>query len=274
MCLEVKMSSVTHRIKNEIKQPRGGYIGPTKFTVVDLQDGKQLHEEENVYGSLVGSAVDYLTRVDLGAPAEEAFRVSLAGSAMVNAVNMAFELLRDIDDWVFIKRTDDDAEEIKTALEKAIIAACKLSGFDVCVRSSPVGYRPVENINPDENTIENIKIMLERTKSFFQKYGPITLQGFNFEGGYTDLITSGDGDFLTEDTLWDFKVLQKKPTNKETLQLLVYYLMGKHSVHPEFQTIEKLGLFNPRHNKVYLLNVSDIPDETLKAVSRDVIGYM
>ena len=77
MCLEVKMSSVTHRIKNEIKQPRGGYIGPTKFTVVDLQDGKQLHEEENVYGSLVGSAVDYLTRVDLGAPAEEAFQYGL-----------------------------------------------------------------------------------------------------------------------------------------------------------------------------------------------------
>ena len=41
-------------------------------------------------------------------------------------------------------------------------------------------------------------------------------------GGYTDKITSGDGDFLTVDTLWDFKVLKANIKSQHTLQLLVY----------------------------------------------------
>ena len=73
--------------------------------------------------------------------------------------------------------------------------------------------------------------------------------GFTFEGGYTDIVSSGDGDYLTEDTLWDFKVSKEEPKSKYTLQLLMYYIMGCHSIHPEFQKIEKLGIFNPRKTK-------------------------
>ena len=31
---------------------------------------------------------------------------------------------------------------------------------------------------------------------------------------YTETVSAGDGDFLTSDTLWDFKVSKSKPTNK------------------------------------------------------------
>ncbi|KRK10190.1 hypothetical protein FD11_GL002144 [Ligilactobacillus pobuzihii E100301 = KCTC 13174] len=48
--------------------------------------------------------------------------------------------------------------------------------------------------------------MVQLSLNFFEQYGPKKVDGFTFEGGYTDLITSGDGDFITEDTLWDFKV--------------------------------------------------------------------
>lgn len=41
-------------------------------------------------------------------------------------------------------------------------------------------------------------------------------------GGYTYTFESGDGDFLTADTLLDFKVSKSKPTNKHNLQLLMY----------------------------------------------------
>ena len=37
---------------------------------------------------------------------------------------------------------------------------------------------------------------------------------FTFEG-YTSIIDSGDGDFLTEDTLWDFKVFKTTTTEKQ-----------------------------------------------------------
>ena len=74
-------------------------------------------------------------------------------------------------------------------------------------------------------------------------------------------------------SLWDFKVSKRDPNSKQTLQLLMYYLMGKHSVHKEFDSIEKLAIFNPRKNKIYCAEVSDIPDEVIKEVSEKVIGY-
>ena len=53
----------------------------------------------------------------------------------------------------------------------------------------------------------------------------------------------------------------------------MYYLMGSHSIHEEFQSVEKLGIFNPRLNKVYLLNINEIPSEVITQVANDVIGY-
>lgn len=98
-------------------------------------------------------------------------------------------------------------------------------------------------------------------------------EGFDFEGGYTDRITSGSGDFLTEDTLWDFKVSGYPPNPRYTLQLLIYWRMGLHSVHPEYQSIRRLGFFNPRRNEVWLLDVDRITPELIDWTDRELIGY-
>ena len=50
---------------------------------------------------------------------------------------------------------------------------------------------------------------------------PIDISGITFEGGYSSVIVSGDADFITKDTLWDFKVSKNSPTSKQTLQLLI-----------------------------------------------------
>jgi hypothetical protein len=76
------------------------------------------------------------------------------------------------------------------------------------------------------------------------------LDGFTFEGGYTDTVSKGDGDLTTAYTLWDFKVSKAKVKKEYTLQLLMYWRMGLHSVHPEFQSIKYLGIYNPRLNQV------------------------
>lgn len=73
------MVSVMRKVK-ETKQPRGGYIKPKDFTVIELNDGVDLHEEENIHSTLIGLAVDYLTRVNLGTSLEEAFKISLRGA--------------------------------------------------------------------------------------------------------------------------------------------------------------------------------------------------
>lgn len=164
--------------------------------------------------------------------------------------------------------------QIKPGLsDETITAACKLSGFDCCFRAGLMAYRPVEDINPDAATIGNIRLMVQRSLAFFKSYGPITMDGFTFPGGYTEVVSAGDGDFLTADTLWDFKVSVKPPTNKHTLQLLMYWRMGLHSTHDEFNAIEYLGFFNPRLNTVYRIAVADIDEATVAEVEKDVICY-
>jgi len=66
------MVSVTNRI-TQVKQPRGGYIKPKDFKLVELNDSKALFPDENTHSTLVGLAVDYLTRFTMGTPAKEAF---------------------------------------------------------------------------------------------------------------------------------------------------------------------------------------------------------
>ena len=247
------MVSVTQRIK-QIKQPRGGYLPVKAFTVTTLDDGQVLNPEESI---AVGTAVDYLSRFMDGTTVEEAFEISLVGARVMRMESKAFGLLDDV------KRLDD----------LSITKACQLAGFDSAFRAGPLAYRPVESIVPDQATISNIRIMVERSLSFFKAFGPVTADGFTMEGAYTATITTGDGDFLTKDTLWDFKVTTSKPNKNHTLQLLSYYLMGRRSIHPEFQTIEKLGIFNPRQNTINQLPLSEISDEVIKEVETNVIGY-
>ena len=92
---------------------------------------------------------------------------------------------------------------------------------------------------PDAATYFNLTRMVARSRVFLDEYGPVAWEGFDFEGGYTDRITSGSGDFLTGDTLWDFKVSGYPPNPRYTLQLLIYWRMGLHSVHPEYQSIRR-----------------------------------
>ncbi|MCU5712630.1 hypothetical protein P9W89_04950 [Bacillus cereus] len=250
------MVSVTGRIA-KTKQPRGGYIKPKDFNIIELNDGIDLHEEENIHSTLIGLAVDYLTRFTTGTSLEQAFKISLRGASKVNEGDYAEELLNGI-----IGLDDNSIEN-----------ACKLVGFDTAFRAGIAHYKPVHTIQPDFSTISNIRTMVERSRTFNDNYGPIVKDGFTFEGGYTQLISSGDGDFLTETTLWDFKVSKSAPTNKHTLQLLIYYLMGIHSIHSEFEQIENLGIFNPRLNKVYLLPISTISNEIINEVNTTVIGY-
>ena len=250
------MLSVTQRVK-EVNQPKGGYLKPKDFTAEILTNDDIVITDGNIAAGLISTAVDYMTRFVFGTEKDQAFIVSLLGANKISEKRNAKKLLKEI------KGLDDNS----------ITCACKLTGYDVCYRAGIQYYKPVEEINPDDRTILHIRTMIERSISFFKQYGPVTLDGFTFEGGYSKIISSGDGDFLTEDTLWDFKVSKNKITTKQTLQLLVYYLMGCRSIHKEFKNIKKLGIFNPRLSTVYLLSIDSISQEIIDEVSTQVIGY-
>lgn len=248
--------SVTQRIK-QVKQPRGGYVNPALFEITVKEEDAELAINENIHPSLIGIALDYLTRFSSEDSVEEAFKISLKGAGLINKDKVAKTLLNNI-----------------TSLDDiSIINAVKLSGFDVVFRAGLSGYKPVEEIEPDAVTVNNIRIMVNRSLKFLEEYGPKILDGFTFVGGYTDTVSTGDGDFITEDTLWDFKVSRLPPKKEHTLQLLMYWRMGIHSNQKEFQNIKFLGIFNPRLNKVYKLPISEISDDLIKEVEKEVIGY-
>ena len=257
------MYSVTKRVEM-IKQPCGGYLKTGMFVREDYNDGIVLNGNENIDPSIVGLAVDYLTRYLSGLSAEEAFRISLLGATRLDIYRGTKQEKKKA--LELIKKVDGMSDE-------SIISACMLAGYDVCFRASCDDYRQ-NGLIPDEYSISNIRNMVERSCNFFLNEGEITKTNITFEGGYTDIISSGDADYLTPNGLWDMKVSKHDITADYTLQLLVYYLMGLKSDPDTFKSISKLGFFNPRKNISYWTDVSFIPQSVISIVKREIIGYM
>lgn len=236
------------------------------MNIAKIADGRILKDSENLHPSVIGMAVDYLSRFMSGTPVKEAFAISLKGAKIAEKFGVtdsrakSFVLLRHI------KGVDDDS----------IICACKLVTYDVWLRNTRYALDSLSEADtePDSSTISNIRIMVERSIEFFEKFGPVTVDGFTFEtAGYTKTVDFGDGDFLTEDTLWDFKVLSKAPSPKYTLQILMYWIMGQHSEKDIFKGINRVGIFNPRLNVVYTVEVADIGEDIIKQIEDVVICY-
>ena len=100
-----------------------------------MNDKNSLNNEENIHASIIGMAVDYLSRINMGDTKEEAFKISLIGAQIIQQLDKAQKLLKKI------KGLDDNS----------IVAACKLVGYDVCFRAGINFFKPVENINPYKN---------------------------------------------------------------------------------------------------------------------------
>jgi len=262
------MYTVTSRIE-QIRQPRGGYVRPSSFETTLYDDGKTLNEHENIHWTVVGLAVDYLTRFLLGDAAKDAFAVSVKGAKVAK-----FFGSKDSQDSV--KEIREYLKKIKGLDDQSIVNACKAVTFDVWFRnigSAPLA-RTAKETQPDPGTVENVRILVERSVAFWQAHGPVLVKGFDFTpDGYSDMVSKGEGDYLTEDTLWDIKVSKQAPRSKHTLQILMYYIMGKHSNNKIFENITKIGIFNPRLNKSYVLDMTTVPDEVIAIVEKEVICY-
>ena len=230
------MASVT-KIVATVKQPKGGYIKPSDFEVEQFNDGIDLYAEESLHGTIVGLAVDYLTRFSLGIDKTEAFRISLNGAKIAEKINemSAEKYNRKRKKKNLIEIANDLLDDIKGLDDTSIIHACQLVTFDVWKRNlmGAARARNYQEVYVDDMTISNIRVMVQRSLSFFDRFGFPENSGFTFEpdeissdtnmmdellskgsfGGYTLTVSSGDGDFLTKDTMWDFKVSKNKLTS-------------------------------------------------------------
>ena len=161
--------------------------------------------------------------------------------------------------------------------DTSIKAAIRLVGFDVAYRVGPAWYRPVEDMVISTEAVTNIRWMVERALSFFEKYGPIVCDEPTFSpDGYTRIVWHGDGDFTTASTMWDFKTSIKPPTSAHTLQLLMYWIMARMSGQEQYNTLTSIGIYNPRIDTVwqYHLDPANPEDvERIRNVRDYVLGY-
>lgn len=104
-----------------------------------------------------------------------------------------------------------------------------------------------------------LNLTVERFKRYFEVYRPITVPGPKFPGTYAEVVGAGDGDYLTESAVWGFNVSNNIPAKAHTLQLAIYCIMGKHSMDSHFDTVQNIGIFNPRLNIAYTLDMSKVP---------------
>lgn len=295
------MVAVKQRIgqyNKEVGQPRGGLLPPKLMTVTPIDDGSIVDAAvENVSGDVVGTAVDYLTRLagitdeptwanNEDAAVWDVFGISLRGAERIAEMTDYMPAFAEARSAVLSLNTHDvgDGKVSFILNDVAARAACRLATYDVGARSNPGFYNPATSqIVPDETTVAHVLSMVERVQATLNKYGPVTSAGFVFAstkqrmfgepGGYTDLVTHGDGDFLTPDTLWDCKVTKTKTNKDATLQVLMYFLMGKQSELPVFESLTHIGIINPRLNTVERIAVEEIPADIIDTVRYDVIGY-
>jgi hypothetical protein len=287
----VEYQRLTRRVR-AAKQPRGGYLNPRAMEVRYLTgDGPAplSHLTENVHPSLVGMAVDYLTRYAISAifiqgwdRAERAFSISLNGAEMVGRQEYARGLCEFLnqeldrvnarwedpsrDYWlpsIWDPETGEVHENLRVTVPsaEAIDAAVKLASFDVAFRAGVAAYNPDADTTPNATTVEHIAAMVARSLAFFGEYGPVTESAF--------WAGDSDGDFLTVDTIWDFKVSVNPPTSVHTLQLLALWIMGAR----QFQKIKYLGIYNPRLDAIYRFPVARISPEVIAEISAsEVVG--
>ena len=257
------MPSVTGLL-NSVKQPRGGFLPLESFVSETYPDDLKVVGEYNISPALVGLAVDYGTRIALGDAPEDAFGVALVGAALIGETQTAEGLVAQVDAAALRGSCPD---------EETIVALCRLSGFDSVTRAGAHTYRPVSEIVPNAQTVADVANLIIRTKAFFDEVGPVDSTGFTFEGGLTDEAEESDGDYIAGDTLWDLKVRKGEPDKNQTLQILLYYLMGLRSGQDQFKPVTKIGIYNPWLQRSWVCSVKDLDEDMVAGIMEGVLGY-
>ena len=272
------MESVTERAKTVIKTKIMSAIDFLKlsdFEKIQFEDGIELNPQENVDPSIIGRTVDYVSRwYMLGAKGlGKAFHYPFRGLAVAaihsgHREEFAHEFLESF------------GKDMKKGFQddSSIGALCRLASFDVWDRNifQAIAYHNLDKINPDSATCSNIRTLLKRTIKFY-KMDTVKFDEEYLKGGFTDVVGAGDFDFLTSDTLFDLKIAvastMKSSAKKYILQILMYWIIGQHSGNKIFKNITKIGIFNPRSNTAYVLDMSKVSPDIIRFVEDYVICY-
>lgn len=272
------LSLTVSQCAKTLKQPRGGYLKRVDFTTKNFGGEYISNDNENISPITAGLVVDYLVRYKITKDKNLAFDIPLLGVRNLDLtlqsplgailknqfggdfdpIELSNELFNDLD----LSFNDD-----------SIIAACKLTAFDTAYRRSALDFTGIDDINPDKQTINQIKELVNRSLKIFDEYGGIIDSGFSFKGAYTKQMINGDADYLSLNILWDMKNIKGYIDKSHTMQLLIYWRLGMKSNPEKFSNVNFLGIINPRKDETYLYDLSNIDEQLVEFVDKDIIGY-
>lgn len=125
---------------------------------------------------------------------------------------------------------------------------------------------------PSELACQHAQILLQRLSTFFAQHSSPewlpSVCGFHVHNYDSSVV--GEGDYLSDQVLYDMKTTINNPVEKTQYrgQLMLYYVYGqmnrgkdKKSGYPQFDTTKVLAFLDPRHNKMYGCLVDHVSED-------------
>ena len=249
-------------VVDKTQQPNTGYVDPKLFHEQKIRsDHEQIPQsEENIAQGIIEHALRNIVRLKLGESKSDVFRFAQYGGDIVSQR----------------KTVDSYIEGINEADEKnAIINSIRLADYEIIYRAGvgEYGKDVLYSSMPNAQTIHSIQVMVSRTLNVLRKYGPTVRTNYQFTGAYTEKIYSGTGEFLLPGMILDVSASPDPLQPHQTLKLAIEWRMGLYSIYPELSKVNTIALFNARKNKLYAINVCDIPDQTNITIDTKIIQY-
>lgn len=278
------MNSIKDRAV-EAEQPEGGYLKVTDFDRFDLADGKGAVSVSDVPAAYVARAVDGLSRMALEGERADVFYKYMRGASRAEDCGRAGS----------IRAAKGLKDGIAGMDDESIRNACRIASFGdwlVDPAAAEDGPGP-DAVEPGDASVEAIRVMAARMGAFFDRYGQPEEREFSFEpadgdsmgyvsmtmggggtwGGYTVSAACGNGDYISGDTMWLVKADGSEVTEADTLELLMWAVMGVKSGQSKYQAVKRMGILEPGTGTAYTMSMDAVPADVLEAVCGNVLGY-
>lgn len=280
------MSSVSE-IVERFEQPAFGVLPVSLFEKKELrQDAYKLSGKSSIPAIHLGLIVDYCVKYILGVKLSDILHVEYAGYAehiRVSAVRYFNSLSESALTQIYIEDErkniclSDFVSKVENAktFDEFVTNMLYVIQYGDFVRNIRYAYDRIGEVFTTElsnDELQDILIMFMRTQSWVKKFDK-AVPMYKFKPyGYNNTVTSGEGDFCTKYTLWDLKVANGDPTTKDTLQLLIYYIMAKHSGNRLYNNVNSVGVYNPKLDAIWTCKMDSVDSSIINMVTK-MLGF-
>lgn len=255
----MREENITTVAKNSKLLPLTKIVSTRKFKKIEYHSdnlGEFSLEDENINAASTGTLIDFLTRA-IVLNDSDALDISAYGVEQLGSEQQKKEYLN----YAAMFKTLSEDQKIDNLADDIFNLGLDICAWEQALRS---GLYIKPTIYPNKVTISHYKTMLKRAKRYLQNVGNIIRTGYSAatENG----LISGDGDYLSDDTLIDFKVSKRATMSPYWVcQLFLYRVLLKDKIVSPAQ-IKKLMIYNPRRDEGFLLDLTTIDPDILKFV--------